>query len=121
MHSVPGRFVLRSPPQWRTCDLPDMRPGHTFCKLEYDFDPSKSDRNERERGFGFAFASLVFERRAVEVADTRFAYGEPRTRAIGEIDGVIYAVVYTDRDGVRRIISARIANRRERELWHSSE
>ena len=39
--------------------------------------------------------------------------------AIGEVDGVFLVVVYTDRGEVRRIISARYANKRERQIWQS--
>lgn len=89
--------------------------------MDIEFDPSKNAKNEAERGFGFAFAARVFLGRTVEAVDERRAYGEVRMRAIGEVEGDLLVVVYTDRDGVRRIISARDANKRERALWHSSE
>ena len=47
-------------------------------------------------------------------------YGEARVRAIGEADGLVLHVVFTDRGDVRRIISARLASRKERERWHAS-
>jgi uncharacterized protein len=37
--------------------------------------------------------------------------------AIGEVDNVVMVVVYTDRGEVRRIISARQASKKEREIW----
>ena len=49
--------------------------------------------------------------------DDRHDYGEIRIKAIGEADGIILAVIYTDRDDVRWIISARKANKKERALW----
>lgn len=49
--------------------------------------------------------------------DDRQDYGEIRIKAIGEIDGIILVVIYTDREDVRWIISARIANKKERALW----
>jgi uncharacterized DUF497 family protein len=39
--------------------------------------------------------------------------------AIGEAEGVILVVVFTDRGDVRWIFSARRANKRERALWQS--
>jgi uncharacterized DUF497 family protein len=55
----------------------------------------------------------------VETPDDRRAYGETRVRAIGAIDADVLVVVYTDRNDIRRIISARKANRKERQLWQS--
>ena len=46
--------------------------------------------------------------------DTRQDYGELRCLAIGEEAGRLLVVVFTVRDGVYRIISARKANARER-------
>jgi hypothetical protein len=40
-------------------------------------------------------------------------------RAIGEVDGTVLSVVYTDRGETRRIILARLANERERSTWQS--
>jgi uncharacterized DUF497 family protein len=39
--------------------------------------------------------------------------------AIGEANGRIFTVIYTDRGETRWIISARPANRKERALWHA--
>ena len=85
--------------------------------MDITFDPSKDAKNQAERGVGFEFAARVFEGRTVEVVDDRFDYGEVRMKAIGEIDGNVYVVVYTDLPDARRIISARRANRKERAQW----
>jgi uncharacterized DUF497 family protein len=57
----------------------------------------------------------------VERADTRRDYGEPRTVVLGLAQDIPLTVVYTDRvagsEVVRRIISARKSNRREREAY----
>ena len=47
--------------------------------------------------------------------------GEPRMKAVGEIEGELYTVIFVDRGDVRRIISARPASRRERREWLRSE
>ena len=49
--------------------------------------------------------------------DDRADYGEVRVKAIGEVDATVLVVIYTDRDDVRWIISARLANKKERALW----
>ncbi len=85
--------------------------------LEFEWDTEKSERNRRERGFGFSFAARIFEGRTIEFVDGRRAYGEVRIRAIGEVDGITLHVVYTLRGTAIRIISARQANRKEREAW----
>ena len=85
--------------------------------MRFTWDEGKSDANLRDRGFDFAFASLIFDGITVEVEDRRHDYGEQRMVAIGEADGIHLTVVYTDRDLVRRIISARRSNRRERQIY----
>jgi uncharacterized DUF497 family protein len=52
--------------------------------------------------------------------DDRRDYGEARVRAIGEADGIVPHLVFTDRGDVRRIISARLADRKERSRWRAS-
>jgi uncharacterized DUF497 family protein len=88
--------------------------------MRFDWDPAKDERNRQERGFGFDLAALIFEDDTIEWPDDRREYGETRVRAIGEADGLVLHVVFTDRDDVRRIISARIANRKERTQWLAS-
>lgn len=87
--------------------------------MEFEWDDDKSNKNFAERGFGFDFAALIFEGIVLERRDARFDYGEDRFLATGEINGVLLTVVYTDRGDVRRIISARVANKKERNAWLS--
>ena len=83
----------------------------------FEWDEVKSEANFQVRGFEFAYASLVFDGPILELDDERTDYGERRIQAIGQIDDNILFVVYTWRDEVRRIISARLANRKEREIY----
>ena len=90
--------------------------------MTFDWDPGKSDENFARRGFDFEFAALVFAATYVEFDDTRRDYGERRVIALGVADGVPLTVVFTDRVGVeravvRRIISARLSNRKERRRY----
>ena len=87
--------------------------------MEFEWDDVKSAQNLRHRNFGFDFAALVFAGPTLERLDQRRDYGEARSLAIGAVGEEILAVVFTDRDGVRRIISARKANRKERRQWQS--
>ena len=89
--------------------------------MEFSWDSLKSEANLAARGFDFAFATLVFEGPTLEREDAREDYGEARVIAIGLAQGVLLTVVYTDRaPGVRRIISARRSNRREREAYEEA-
>ena len=93
--------------------------------MRFTWDPAKSDGNLIERGFDFAFASAVFAEPTLDRVDDRYDYGEVRHVAIGRTAGVLLTIVYTDRqagDGViaRRIISARVSNRREKEAFQKA-
>jgi uncharacterized DUF497 family protein len=85
----------------------------------FEWDDAKSRRNLHERGFGFDHAATIFIGPTLERADNRREYGEVRIQAIGCAGDNILFVVYTDRGDVRHLISARLANRKERRLWQS--
>jgi uncharacterized protein len=87
--------------------------------MRFEWDEAKSRRTPSERGFGFDYAARIFLGPTLEQEDRRRDYGEVRMQAIGETDGDVLFVVYTDRGEVRHIISARLANRRERSAWQS--
>jgi len=89
--------------------------------MEFDWDPAKSERNFRERGFGFDYAARIFAGRILLQEDARKDYGEARIKAIGACDGVVFAVIFTDREQVRWIISARRASWKERQVYASTE
>jgi hypothetical protein len=82
--------------------------------MDFEWDEAKSDRCFAERGFDFAYAARAFfdPNRLIQ-ADTRCSYGEDRYQLMGKIEHRLFVVVYTLRNGVIRIISARKANRRE--------
>ena len=89
--------------------------------MTLEWDAAKSTRNLSLRGFDFEFASLVFVGAYVEFDDTRRDYGERRIVALGIADDIPLTVVSTDRveqgGVVRRIISARLSNRKERRRY----
>jgi len=87
---------------------------------DFDWDQRKSDRNRLERGLPFDLAMLLFKGPTFERRDIRQDYHERRTLAIGTAGGVILHCVYTDRGAVRRIISLRSANRRERDGYRKA-
>ena len=83
----------------------------------FEWDEAKSEQNRQERGLGFDVAALIFDEPVIEWCDVREAWGETRIVAIGSVEGRALAVVYMDRDGIRRIISARRARKDEELLW----
>ncbi len=88
--------------------------------VEFEWDPAKSAAAEQSRGIGFARAAEIFTGRTIEWTDNRYPYGEARLRVVGESVGVLLHVAYTRRGTVIRIISARLANKKERAQWLSS-
>jgi hypothetical protein len=88
--------------------------------MEFEWDRVKSERNETARGLAFELGALLFDSPVLERVDERRNYGEIRVRAIGVVGGVTLHCVYTQRGDVRRIISLRYANRRERDAYRAT-
>ncbi|MCE2665226.1 MAG: BrnT family toxin [Microcystis sp. M53603_WE2] len=62
----------------------------------------------------------MFSGPIIERVDNRQNYGEIRVILVATIDNIVLVVVYTWRGSVRRIISARRANNRERRTYYQS-
>ena len=88
--------------------------------VEFEWDADKSEKNEAERGLPFRFAVLLFRNPVLRRVDNRHDYGEVRVKVIGVVGDRTLHCVFTDRGGVRRIISLRFANRRERNAYRST-
>jgi uncharacterized protein len=82
---------------------------------DFEWDEAKSHSTQRVRGFDFGYASRIFDGPTQERMDDRRDYGEIRVCAVGRVDENILIVAYTWRGESRRIISARPANRKERD------
>jgi len=89
--------------------------------MDISFDPQKRLLTLAKRGLDFADAGAVFRGRTITVADDRFAYGEDRFITAGFLAGRCVVLVWTPRDGSRRIISMRYAHAAERRRWFSLE
>ncbi|MGB0905619.1 MAG: BrnT family toxin, partial [Mangrovicoccus sp.] len=72
--------------------------------INYDWDEEKRQRTLAERGVDFAEAAGFEWETALIVGDKRRDYGEPRFRALGLIKGRLYAMVFTPRGDMVRII-----------------
>jgi len=86
--------------------------------MDFEWDPAKAGANLAKHGIDFPTASRVFDDPAlIIVPDPRDYGGEVRRRAIGTVDGSILVVCFTMRGYICRIISARRASRRERNVY----
>ena len=86
----------------------------------FEWDAAKSNRNAVDRRLPFDLAVAMFDGPTLEAIDNRRAYGEIRTKVIGAVRGVCLVCVFTDREDVRRIISLRLANRKERDGYRAA-
>lgn len=86
------------------------------------WDEAKRESNLKKHGLDFVDAATIFEDRfLVERNDTRREYGEMRVQATGFGQGKLMFVVYTRRGDLRRLISARLANRNERQRYEEEK
>ena len=85
--------------------------------MPIEFDEVKRQATLRSRGLDMARAGEVLEGVTLTVTDDRRDYGEERFISTGFLDGEMVVLVWTPRSGVRRIISLRKANERERTLY----
>ena len=84
----------------------------------FTWDERKAVSNLRRHGVAFETALMAFrDPFAVEQIDDREDYGEERINMLGMYDGVILFVTYTERGEEIRLISARRAERHERDRY----
>ena len=87
--------------------------------MEFEWDDAKAAANLEKHGIAFEEAARIFNGPVLTRIDDREEYGERREISLGRLaQEVILVVVHTDRNGVTRIISARLASRAERKLYH---
>jgi uncharacterized protein len=87
--------------------------------MEFEWDEEKALNNVDKHGIDFLDARRIWERPVIDPAGERLVGNEYRPTALGTIgeDEIIIAVVYTVRDGIIRLISARRARRNERQNY----
>ena len=87
--------------------------------MNLKFDQDKRDKTLQERGLDFARAAEVFAGIHFTGQDTRVEYAEDRFITVGWLDTRLIVLVWTPRGEVRRIISMRGANDREKAIYDS--
>ncbi|WP_332770116.1 BrnT family toxin [Phenylobacterium sp.] len=81
---------------------------------QFEWDDAKARSNLAKHGVPFAYAARVFlDPDVVDFDASKPEDGEVRRKAVGVIEGRLFALVYTARDDVIRIISARRCNAAE--------
>lgn len=84
--------------------------------MQFEWDEAKNLINVRNHRIDFADVPEMFDSPMLIEPDERFDYGEDRWIGIGFLQNGVAVVVWTERqDNVIRIISARKANRYERQ------
>lgn len=79
----------------------------------FEWDATKRLRNLEKHGCDFSIAEGFNWDVALTREDTRSDYGERRFVSISVIGDRHYVAVWTERDGICRLISLRKANKRE--------
>ena len=87
--------------------------------MKLEFDQAKHKKTLQERGLDFSRAAEVFDGLHFSGQDKRMDYEEDRFITVGWLDGDMIVMVWTPRGKVRRIISMRKANDREKTLYTS--
>jgi uncharacterized DUF497 family protein len=88
--------------------------------LQITFNEAKDVLNKSKHGVSLSEAEKLEWDDALIWHDTRRDYGEARMVALGAIGERLYCVIYVDREDVRRIISLRKANNKEKKLYVSN-
>lgn len=85
--------------------------------MNLEFNKVKRDKTLLERGLDFARAYEIFAGFHFTGQDNRGGYEEHRFITVGYLDTRLIVLVWTPRGEVRRIISKRKANDREKAIY----
>jgi uncharacterized DUF497 family protein len=87
--------------------------------LRFEWDPDKAATNERKHRVSFIEASTAFsDPHSISVPEPDHSVGEARWLLLGlSSRGRLLVVGHTERAGTIRLITARLATRRERKIY----
>ena len=85
--------------------------------MKIEFDPDKKRRTLDERGLDFRHIAEVFDGFNLVRTDDRKDYGEVRYVMLGVLQDRVVVCVWTQREDAVRVISMRVADDEERELY----
>lgn len=85
---------------------------------KFDWDEAKARSNLAKHGVPFPYAvRVILDPNMVDFDASREGDMEVRRKAVRLIEGKLYVVVYADREGLRRVISARRTNATEQRAY----
>ena len=89
--------------------------------MEFEWDELKNEANKRNHGISFETAAFVFnDENRIEIYDVVHSkINDDRYITIGKVRKVLY-VVFTEREDKIRIISARLAEKKEKEIYYGN-
>jgi len=85
--------------------------------MRFEWGEEKRLANLRKHGIDFADVESVFADEVYTIVDDRFDNGEIRYLSLGLLFGEIIAISHTETDEIIRFISARKAEKHERETY----
>jgi len=90
--------------------------------LAFEWDPAKAAANLKRHGISFEYALAVFGDPLARIFDDRaHSQGEQRELIIGHVgDHVLLVVSFAERPNAIRLMSARLATKRERHEYEEN-
>ncbi len=85
--------------------------------MRFDWDTKKRKANIKKHGIDFSELRKVFEKPMLTRIDNREDYGETRWISLGDLNGKIVILVYTETENNVRLISARRATKNEENIY----
>lgn len=93
----------------------------TINNMLFEWDEEKANLNWRKHKIDFNDAAKVFaDENRVEWLDEYHSDDEARYITVGKVNEILF-VVYTEREDVTRLISARRANKQERRKYYAGK
>jgi uncharacterized DUF497 family protein len=87
--------------------------------MGFEWETDKNAANRAKHGISFEEAQRIFAGPILTTIDDREAYGEVREMSLGMLSpDALLVVVHTKRSDNTRLMSARKANRRERQILY---
>lgn len=85
--------------------------------MRFDFDAQKDRANLKKHGVDFEEAQRLWERTHV-IIPTKNVKNENRSAILGAIQGKIYIGIFTEREGMVRIISCHRADKKWEKIFY---
>ena len=94
-----------------------------MASLQFEWDPKKDAANQQNHGISFQVATVAFQDPLAALhSDPDHSDDEKREILVGHDSlGRLLLVVFTERQGRLRIITARKATKRERQAYEASQ